>query len=96
MKNLAIVYNNQRKYDEAEVLHKQCLHKMKQMLDENHPQILTTMMNLATTYRMQGKYADAELLYKQCLDKQRSVLGTQHPDTVLTMRNLAAMRSSPF
>ena len=43
MSNLAVAYQSQGKYDDAEALYKQCLDKMKVILGERHPYTLTTM-----------------------------------------------------
>ena len=56
MHNLAITYESQGKYYEAEVLLKQCLDRRKAVLGENHPETLSTMNNLADVYESQGKY----------------------------------------
>ena len=47
MSNLAITYDRQGKYIDAEILYKQCLDKRKEVLGENHPSTLGTMNNLA-------------------------------------------------
>ena len=89
MSNLAIAYDRQGKYNDAEVLWKQCLDKEKMVLGESHPHTLMTMNNLADTYCSQDRYNDAEDLFKQCLDKRKIVLGDNHPQTLTTINNLA-------
>ena len=53
------------KYNDAEVLHKQCLDKRKIVLGENHPATLLTMNMLADTYCSQDRYQEADDLLKQ-------------------------------
>ena len=62
MNNLATTYKSQGKYDEAEVLYKQCLDKSKVVLGEDHPETLITMNNLAALYKSQGRYDEAKAL----------------------------------
>ena len=93
MNNLAATYHHQGKHRDAEVLYKQCLDKMKEVLGENHPDTLSTMSSLAATYGNQGKYRDAEALLKLCLDKMKVVLGENHPSTLSTMNNLTDITS---
>ena len=55
MSNLALVYNNQGKHRDAEVLLKQCLDKMKLLLGESHHDTLGTMNNLAAASKLQAQ-----------------------------------------
>jgi len=41
MCNLAITYDNQGKYSDAELLHKECSDKMKLLHGDNHPDTLS-------------------------------------------------------
>ena len=65
MGNLAIAYDYQGKYRDAEVLFKQCLDKQKVAIGENHPFTLDAMHSLALASYNQEKYRDAEALFKQ-------------------------------
>jgi len=51
MNNLAITYEAQGKYDQAEVMYKQCLDKSRTVLGDNNPGTLATMHNLASETR---------------------------------------------
>ena len=62
MGNLATTYDRQGKYRDAEVLHKQCLDKMKAVLGENHPNTLTTMSGLARVVsKIQSQKVESDL-----------------------------------
>ena len=51
MYDLTNSYNELKgKYQEAELLYKECFEKRKSILGENHPDTLNTMNNLAITY----------------------------------------------
>ena len=62
MNNLASIYNEQGKYDEAEVLYKQCLERRIAVLGENHPNTISTISNLEAMYESQGRHDEANAL----------------------------------
>ena len=43
---ISSIYNEQCKYQEAELLYKECLEKQKLILGDNHPQTLNTVILL--------------------------------------------------
>ncbi|MCH8133033.1 MAG: tetratricopeptide repeat protein, partial [Myxococcales bacterium] len=59
MNNLAILYEDQGRYDEAEPLYLKTLEIRKRVLGEEHPSTLSSMNNLAILYWSQGRYAEA-------------------------------------
>jgi len=60
MNDLALLYQHQGKYADAEPLYKEALAGSQKALGLEHPYTLTSMNNLAFLYRHQGKYTDAE------------------------------------
>ena len=89
MGNLALIYDNQERLKEAELLGVQVLEARERVLGQEHPDILTSMGNLAKTYRNQGRHSEAEVLEVQVLGIRRGVLGQEHPDTLTNMDSLA-------
>ncbi len=63
--NLALLYNDQGLYAEAEPLYQRSLAIWEKALGPEHPQVATSLNNLALLYDAQGKYAEAEPLYKR-------------------------------
>ena len=59
MNNLASLFGNQGKYEEAEALYVSCFEMRKTVLGAIHPDTLVTMSNLAGLYESQGMYEDA-------------------------------------
>jgi len=88
MNNLALVYNNQGRYDEAEQLHIKTLEIRRRVLGEEHPETLTSMNNLALVYGRQGRCEEAEQLHIKTLELARHVLGEEHPGALRSMKNL--------
>jgi tetratricopeptide (TPR) repeat protein len=61
------MYQNQRRYADAEPLYKRSLAILERALGPDHPDIATSLNNLAAMYGAQGREADAEPLYKRAL-----------------------------
>lgn len=60
MNNLASVYSQLGRYEEAERLHKDVLQARRSLLGLEHPNTLTSIRNLAFTYQYQGLFKEAE------------------------------------
>jgi tetratricopeptide (TPR) repeat protein len=84
--NLAELYTEQRKYEEAEPLHEKALEIREKIFGLNNPDIATSYNNLAKLYEKQRKYKKAEQLYKKALGILEKVLGTNHPKTKITKK----------
>jgi tetratricopeptide (TPR) repeat protein len=64
---LAILYEAQGRYAEAEPLFLQVLTITEKMLGPEHPNVASSLNQLAELYRVQGRYAEAELLFLRAL-----------------------------
>ncbi len=62
LNNLAILYADQGKYAEAELLYQRVLHILEQQLGLEHPNVTYPLNNLAILYWRQDKCAEAEPL----------------------------------
>ena len=82
MNNLAMLYQDQGQFAQAEPLLVKALEVSRRVLGEEHPDTLTAMNNLAVLYLDQGKFAKAEPLLVKALEVRRRVLGEEHPDTL--------------
>jgi tetratricopeptide (TPR) repeat protein len=91
MNNLAILYRNQGRYDEAEPLYLETLEARRRISGDDHPHTLSSKHNLAVLYWNQGRYDEAEPLYLETLEARKRVLGDDHPDTLKSMNNLAIL-----
>ncbi|MBL8252033.1 MAG: tetratricopeptide repeat protein, partial [Candidatus Competibacter sp.] len=89
--NLALLYQAQGRYGEAEPLHQRALAGFEKGLGPMHPDVLLSVNNLAALYRAQGRYGEAEPLYQRALAGFEKGLGPMHPDTLASVNNLASL-----
>ena len=64
LNNLAMTYQGQGRYAEAEPRAKRAILIQEKVLGSSHPDVATAMNNLAALYQHQGRDADAELLFQ--------------------------------
>ncbi len=91
MGNLAIVYESEGKYLQAETLANQKLAISRGVLGREHPETLLSISNLADIYIDEGKYKEAEALLAQTLEIESRLLGPKHPYTLDTLSEFAWM-----
>ncbi len=89
LNNLALLYDAQGKYAQAEPLYRRALAIREKALGPEHPDLATDLNNLALLYRAQGKYAQAEPLSRRALAIWEKALGPDHPQVATTLNNLA-------
>jgi Tetratricopeptide repeat len=73
-------------------LHEQTLTDTHRILDDDHPDTLSSAHNLAGAYESAGDFGRAVPLSEQAVTGLRRVLGNEHPTTMTVMANLAALR----
>jgi kinesin light chain len=67
LNNLALLCQNQLKYDEVEQYYKRAIEIYAKKLGTEDPNVAKTKNNLASAYLKQGKYKEAEQLYREVL-----------------------------
>jgi tetratricopeptide (TPR) repeat protein len=91
MNNLAKVYRDEGKLDQAEPLVSRVLEAYKRTLGEQHPYTLLAMSNLGVLYRSEGKYDQGAILLRKALEERRRTLGDEHANTLYSMYQLARL-----
>jgi tetratricopeptide (TPR) repeat protein len=91
---LALLYQSQGRYSEAERLYLEALEIDRRALPENHPSVATHLNNLAGLYKFQGRYSEAEPLYLQAVEIHRRALPKNHPSLATSLHNLAGLYKS--
>ncbi len=84
---MALLYQAQGRYAEAEPLYKRSLAILEKALGPDHPHVAKGLNNLAVLYQAQGHYAEAETLFRRSLSIWEKVLGPDHPDVALCHNN---------
>jgi tetratricopeptide (TPR) repeat protein len=74
-------------------LYKRSLSLIEQLLQENHPDVATSLNNLAELYKYQGRYAEAEPLYVRAIAIYQERLGENHPHTQTVRQNFMILLS---
>ena len=88
---LALLYESQGRYSEAEPLYLQALEIGRRSLPEDPADLASHLNNLAGLYRDQGRYSEAEPLYLQALEIDRRWLPEDHPGVAIDLNNLALL-----
>jgi hypothetical protein len=68
---LALLYQKQGRYADAESLHVATLEKRKRVLGEEHPDTLTSMHELTLLYQIQGRHDEARPLISASLEAKK-------------------------
>ena len=89
---LAMVYQDQHRYAEAEPLFKRVLAIEEKAEGPRSPDGLIIILNgLAQVYNAQGRYAEAEPLLKRALAIREKDLNPQHPRVAENLNDLATL-----
>jgi CHAT domain-containing protein len=94
LNSLAVLYDNQGQYAQAEPLHKRALAIREKSLGPDHSNVAFSLNNLAVLYQAQGQYAQAEPLYKRSLAILERSFGTDHPRVASILNGLAELYSA--
>ncbi len=91
LNNLAGLYYNQGKYEQAEPLYQRALAIREQQLGPKHPDTAHSLNNLGLLYETQGKYAEAEPLLQRALAIYEQQLEPEHPHTATVREHYHAL-----
>ena len=93
MVNLAALYSDTGRLDEAEPLLLTALDADRRELGPDNPETLITMTALSTVYVKQKRYEEADRLRVEILSKRRRILGENHPYTLASLAGLGWLRA---
>ena len=88
--NLAVYLTAQGKYAESLTATEEALALRRQVLDEDHEQILQSLNNLAATLAKLGRYEEALDIHRDVLVRRERNTGRDHPDVATTLGNIAS------
>lgn len=88
LNNLAILYRNQKQYEQAETIYSQVVSLSFEIFGEFSYQRANYMNNLADFYNSQKKFSLAETYLKEALAIQEHFLGEDHPTIAIISTKL--------
>jgi tetratricopeptide (TPR) repeat protein len=89
--NLGLLYADQGKLVEAEVMYTWALQRKEEILGPMNISTLDTVNNLGLLYWNQSKLAEAEAMYTRALQGYQKTLGPEHTWTLQTVHNLGIL-----
>jgi tetratricopeptide (TPR) repeat protein len=89
--NLAELYREQGRHDEAEPLYQRALTIQARLLGDEHPATATVLNDLGSLYTAQRRYAEAEPFFRRALTIREKTLGPDHPYVATTLENLGGL-----
>lgn len=87
LNNLATIYINIGRYDDAEPLYDEALMIRRQVLGADHPDTASSLNNLAGLYHAQRRYVEAAPMVMEAVEIMERVLGAEHPNTKIMREN---------
>ena len=91
LNGIAILYNDQGKYEQAEPLCVRDLEGSEAALGPSHPETLLSVTNLGVLRRKQGRPQEAEPLLRRAVQGQQAALGATHQLSVYAAMALALL-----
>ena len=89
--NLALVYKDLGRYEDAAKLLEAALQSAQTNFGEQHPTVAISRSNLALVYQDLGRYEDAAKLLEAALQSAQTNFGEQHPNVARSRSNLAVV-----
>ena len=88
--NLALVFQYQGKYREAEKVNRRALEGKESILGVEHPDTLTSVYYLAPLLQAKGRDDGAPVLYQRAIAGSLKTLGPHHPTTLACSNNYSS------
>lgn len=92
--NLATLYKNKGRYQEAEALYLQALQAAEKFSSKSDNFYMSILDDLTLLYKITGRYQDAETKAKESLELRKQYLGEQHPDYATSLSILGQLYTS--
>jgi serine/threonine protein kinase/tetratricopeptide (TPR) repeat protein len=94
LNDLAVLYQDQGKYDKAEPFYLECLDVRRRVFGEEHISTLITMNNLGILYAYRGNFDQAVSMLEQAIAIRDRGTEAENPDTMSWRMNLASLYGS--
>ncbi len=91
LNNLGTLYIDMKRFEEAQPLYEQALSMLKNIFDEEHYKVASTINNLASLHNRKGEHQRAIEEYKKSLEITIKTVGTkEHVNAAATLNNIGA------
>ncbi|MEM8929907.1 MAG: serine/threonine-protein kinase [Acidobacteriota bacterium] len=77
--------------ESAEARLRASIERQRELYDEGHPALATSLNNLALLLSSQRRFEEAEALYDESLAMKRAIYGDSHPKIAATLSNLGLL-----
>ncbi len=91
LNNLAYIKMMKREYHLAIQNYEESAEIYREVLGENHPELLRTQSSLAVAYHRAGNYGRSEQMFHTLIDARKNVLGETHPQVAVSWHHLAEL-----
>jgi hypothetical protein len=91
LNNLALVLQDQDKYDEAETMSRRALAGRETVLGPEHPDTLVSVFCLATLLEELENFEDAIISFQRALSGCNKVLGLNHRTTIACSKRYSSL-----
>ena len=91
LNNLALLYDRQGRFQDAEPLYRHALSIKEKTLAPSDPSLGTAFNNMASLYERMGRYAEAEPLYRKALALWQKLPKPDNRSIALVLSNLAGL-----
>ena len=91
LNNLALLYDNLGRLDEAEALYRRALAIAEKSLGPDHPDIANRLINLGSLLRDMNRRSEAEPLLRRALKIDEKSFGPVHPNVARDLDSLAGL-----
>ena len=88
---LGCLYVEQKKFEQAEEILKDCLDERRRLLGNDHQETLTSLNYLGRLYKKQGRLKEAIVVFEKCFEQRIISLGMNDPKTLQSAYHLATL-----
>ena len=89
LSNLAILLDEQERFEEAESLYRESLRLRKAIFEEKHPTVAEAISHLANHLQRRGQLTEAEELHREALTHFKRIFGPRHRSVAWELSHLS-------
>lgn len=94
MNGLALIYSEERRFSEAELMLRRLSGALTESVGEAHPDRLSVLGNLAVILGQMSRWEESADVFEEIIRLERGVYGEDHPKLAFDMQNYASVLES--